>query len=644
MGCGETLPPVSDYSKNGPFTATTVDNTGPDGGYTVVQPTTLGQNGFKHPVATWGNGITTTPSYYPTLLNRIASNGIVVIASNSSTVTADDMTGGLDWMIQQNAASGPYQGKLDTSCLVAIGYSLGGMGAVGAGAHANIVTTVSFHGLHGGIPGPQDSAAPLHEHDGHFRHPLGFVTPTYNASAVQTFYATLTDAGDPSDLGHLLVSRPHRSRVRAGHGLAALVGLRRSGRTGLLLGIQRASVPGARTGNARARSPLRHRSERLLAYSWGVHLILSVRASVLVAPFAPPSRVAEAMKPGPRTMPESRHMSGPAQHHSVPIALVSQLVHLRKRWQVPASRPSLLRRAPRESPGRPARTRPGGHDVRAPRASPDPDGRAGPRYYLGLQTRATLYGYLGFAMLSAATVGDALKSSSSSLLSSRRPSRSVCVSRARRVPFVRGARGPGLRSRHRPDQHYCRPERAGASHHGSRHRRLCRIRVPRARLLREVRASGALLAVRSTGHPDAVRLGRPGLPRPHGRSHRGAARADAMRARARRAGLRVRLADRVRRLVADRDDDFGSLERMAAHLGLSPRTLRRRLAGEGASFSVLVDHGRRDKALRLLRSSRLSIEDIARQIGYTSASSFARAVHRWTGKTPIQYRRAIGAP
>jgi hypothetical protein len=79
----------------------TIDNTGPDGGYTVVQPTTLGANGFNYPIASWGNGITTTPALYPTLLNRIASNGLVVVASNSSTVTEADMAGGLQWMISR---------------------------------------------------------------------------------------------------------------------------------------------------------------------------------------------------------------------------------------------------------------------------------------------------------------------------------------------------------------------------------------------------------------------------------------------------------------------------------------------------------------------------------------------------------------
>ena len=202
--CSETMPPVTDYSMNGPYMPTTIQNTGPSGMYTIVQPTTLGQNGFKHPIATWGNGITTTPSYYPNLLNLIASHGFVVIAANSSSVTTQNMTDGLDWMIMQNGMSGQYQDKLDAHCLVAIGYSLGGGAAVGAGAHPDIVTTVSFHGVTGNSAGLKAPLLLFTSETDTFVTPSGFVTPTFNASVVQTFYATLTKAGDPSNQGHLL--------------------------------------------------------------------------------------------------------------------------------------------------------------------------------------------------------------------------------------------------------------------------------------------------------------------------------------------------------------------------------------------------------------------------------------------------------
>jgi hypothetical protein len=204
MGCpGQTLPPLSDYSMNGPFATTTINNTGPSGSYTAVQPSMLGQNGVKHPIATWGNGITTTPATYPQLLSAIASNGFVIIASNSTSVTAQNMTDGLDWMIQQNSMSGPYQGMLDTKCLVTIGYSLGGGASVTAGSHADVYATVSFHGVQGSA---QNLHAPLllfTSTGDTFVSASGFVTPTFNASVVQTFYATLTGGSSAGDNGHL---------------------------------------------------------------------------------------------------------------------------------------------------------------------------------------------------------------------------------------------------------------------------------------------------------------------------------------------------------------------------------------------------------------------------------------------------------
>lgn len=188
-----------------PFATTGLtDGTGPNGQYTVVRPTTLGENGFKHPIATWGNGITTTPSYYPALLQSIAALGIVVIASDSTSVTADLMTQGLDWMIQQNDQAGDYQGKLNTSCLITIGYSLGGGAAVTAGSHANVVTTVSFHGVQGSSNTLHSPLLLITSDTDTFVVPAQFVTPTYNASVVQTFYATLSAAGDPSNYGHLI--------------------------------------------------------------------------------------------------------------------------------------------------------------------------------------------------------------------------------------------------------------------------------------------------------------------------------------------------------------------------------------------------------------------------------------------------------
>jgi hypothetical protein len=172
--------------------------------YTIYRPTTLGENGFKHPVATWGNGITTDPGFYPTLLGAIASHGFVIIASNSTTVNAGLLTAGLDWMVAQNDVEGDYKDNLKTTCLVTIGYSLGGGASVGAGAHADVVATASMHGVTGPSSALHAPLLLLTSETDTFVVPATFVTPTYDSSTVQTFYGTLSAAADPTNIGHLI--------------------------------------------------------------------------------------------------------------------------------------------------------------------------------------------------------------------------------------------------------------------------------------------------------------------------------------------------------------------------------------------------------------------------------------------------------
>jgi hypothetical protein len=189
-----TLPVIDDYGNNGPFDTTVVNNTGPDGGYTIFRPATLGQDGFKHSPVTWGNGILTTPSNYTAFLSTVASHGFVVIGCNDTMVRAQEMIDGLDWLVAQNVAPGDYQGNIDTERLVTLGYSWGGMGSVNAGSHAKVVATVSLHGLtgasdalHGPLlltTGTQDTFVTL----------SGYVQPTFDKSSVQTFLGDLTMA------------------------------------------------------------------------------------------------------------------------------------------------------------------------------------------------------------------------------------------------------------------------------------------------------------------------------------------------------------------------------------------------------------------------------------------------------------------
>ena len=98
---------------------------------------------------------------------------------------------------------------------------------------------------------------------------------------------------------------------------------------------------------------------------------------------------------------------------------------------------------------------------------------------------------------------------------------------------------------------------------------------------------------------------------------------------------------RVRRLV-DGSLDRGepSLGQIAHHLGLSERTLRRRLKTDGSGFRELVDDTRRERALALLERSTLNVSELAHRCGFSDGAAFARAFKRWTGVSPATAMRA----
>lgn len=103
-------------------------------------------------------------------------------------------------------------------------------------------------------------------------------------------------------------------------------------------------------------------------------------------------------------------------------------------------------------------------------------------------------------------------------------------------------------------------------------------------------------------------------------------------------GEQARLVGRVRRLLEDSHDGFPGLDSTAAVLHLSPRTLKRHLALQGTSFSELLEEVRREKALLLLRNRSLAVAQVADRLGYTDVANFTRAFRRWTGMTPSGYR------
>jgi hypothetical protein len=196
---GSPLAPVSDYSAPGPFKTSTQAGTGPDGTYTVIRPATLGEKGFLHAPITFGPGTGMEVSQLSGLLERFASHGFVVIGRQLTggprdAVTRMRMTAGLDWIIAQNSVAGSvFEGKLDVKRAVAMGYSVGGTGAVEIGGHEAIATVVSIHGhqAKGDLHGPLLLIGGSDDVMGDDR---SWLAPTYDDSQVQTFFGTVVGA------------------------------------------------------------------------------------------------------------------------------------------------------------------------------------------------------------------------------------------------------------------------------------------------------------------------------------------------------------------------------------------------------------------------------------------------------------------
>jgi AraC-like DNA-binding protein len=80
------------------------------------------------------------------------------------------------------------------------------------------------------------------------------------------------------------------------------------------------------------------------------------------------------------------------------------------------------------------------------------------------------------------------------------------------------------------------------------------------------------------------------------------------------------------------------IEDVARELGLSSRTLQRRLAEDGATFQQLLQEARRELARHYLLHSSLELNETAYLLGYEDSHSFFRAFHDWEGDSPGEWR------
>jgi AraC-like DNA-binding protein len=98
----------------------------------------------------------------------------------------------------------------------------------------------------------------------------------------------------------------------------------------------------------------------------------------------------------------------------------------------------------------------------------------------------------------------------------------------------------------------------------------------------------------------------------------------------------------VEKLIRDAlPSGIPGLTQLAEQMGLSSRTLTRRLAETGLTFRSLIEKIQQEISRELLKNPSITIGEIAYQTGFSEQSAFNRAFKRWTGQTPLEYRKNI---
>ncbi len=86
-------------------------------------------------------------------------------------------------------------------------------------------------------------------------------------------------------------------------------------------------------------------------------------------------------------------------------------------------------------------------------------------------------------------------------------------------------------------------------------------------------------------------------------------------------------------------DGYPAMTRVAVAVGMSPRTLQRRLQARGQSYAGVVSKARFTEARRMLHDPARKIIDVALDLGYSDPAHFTRAFERWAGIPPREFRR-----
>ncbi|OOV87997.1 hypothetical protein BTA35_0200075 [Oceanospirillum linum] len=107
---------------------------------------------------------------------------------------------------------------------------------------------------------------------------------------------------------------------------------------------------------------------------------------------------------------------------------------------------------------------------------------------------------------------------------------------------------------------------------------------------------------------------------------------------------KLALTAQIRHLIREQILSQGDVirrEEVARQLGLSLRTLQRKLGELNTNFQTLYDQTRKELCLQMIRKGELSFGEIAFQLGFSNQSAFQKAFKRWTGMPPSRYRQQL---
>jgi AraC-like DNA-binding protein len=96
--------------------------------------------------------------------------------------------------------------------------------------------------------------------------------------------------------------------------------------------------------------------------------------------------------------------------------------------------------------------------------------------------------------------------------------------------------------------------------------------------------------------------------------------------------------EHVRTLLVENLPHYPGIDAVAKRMEMTPRTLARKLKQEGTSFTDALNAIRSEIAIYLLRSTSLSVDDIAESVGFSETSNFRQAFVKWTGHSSREYR------